>query len=329
VLALALSPLAASGSEREVRLGFLGDAGTGGKHQKEVRDQLLAWTPSVVFLLGDNVYDEGAAKDFKSKFDDVYAPLFERGTVFHAALGNHDVKNCDAGEQDLLGPGAEAYRWRRRGCDVEHHLSHTPFGYVDGRRYYSVTLGGVPPEALLEVFVLDSNTLGRDQNKLGKKRRDGAQLAWLDGALGSSRARWKVVVLHHPIYTPRARGYFLGFGGHSRDRSLEAQLGSLLRKHSVDVVFSGHNHFYARVLPQSGVRQFVAGGGGARTLSFKPAPGYVAAGGKFHHFVYVRATDEAFEYYAIDKTGRSRDAGWFGKRDSADTPFPAGTLPPR
>jgi hypothetical protein len=328
-LALALSPLAAASSEREVRLGFLGDAGTGDKHQKAVRDQLLTWTPSVVFLLGDNVYDEGNAKDIKSKFDDVYAPLFERGTEFHAALGNHDVQNCDAGEQDPLGPAAEAYRWRKRGCDVEHHLTHAPFGYVDGRRYYSVTLGGVAPGALLEVFVLDSNTLGRDQNKLGKRRLDGAQLAWLDEALGSSQARWKVVVLHHPIYTPRARGYFLGFGGHSRDRGLEAQLGPLLRKHSVDVIFSGHNHFYARMVPQSGVRQFVAGGGGSRILGFKSAPGYVAAGGKFHHFIYVRVTHEAFEYYAVDEAGRSRDAGRFGKGDSADTLFPAGTLPPR
>ena len=95
----------------------------------------------------------------------------------------------------------------------------------------------------------------------------------------------------------------------------------------MDAVFAGHNHFYARMVPQDGIRYFVSGGGGRTAYGLKWAPGYVAAGGGFYHFLYVRLTDDRFEYYAIDSTGRSRDAGWWGKDDAADHAFPAGTLP--
>ena len=58
------------------------------------------------------------------------------------------------------------------------------------------------------------------------------------------------------------------------------------------------------------------------------SPGYVAAGGDFYHFLYVRASATRFEYYAIDRDGRSRDAGWFAKGDPADHALPPGALPP-
>jgi hypothetical protein len=94
------------------------------------------------------------------------------------------------------------------------------------------------------------------------------------------------------------------------------------------VVLAGHNHFYARMVPQDGIRYFVSGGGGRSAYEFKDQPGYVAAGGGFYHFLYVRLTRDRFEYYAIDRDGRSRDAGWWAKGDAADHPLPAGTRPP-
>ena len=105
---------------------------------------------------------------------------------------------------------------------------------------------------------------------------------------------------------------------------LEAQ-----KKYGVDAVLSGHNHFYARMVPQDGIRYFVSGGGGNAVYNFKNSPGYVATGGGFFHFLYVRITPETFEYYCVDRDGHSRDAGWWAKGDAADHPLPAGSLPPR
>ena len=110
--------------------------------------------------------------------------------------------------------------------------------------------------------------------------------------------------------------------GGALDRS-SAQL-----RGAADVLFAGHNHFYARMVPQNGIRYFVSGGGGREIYPFEDSPGYVAAGGAYYHFVYVRATEGSFEYYAVDDAGRSRDAGRFTKGSTVDTAIEARSQPP-
>ena len=321
---------AAFAQEREVRVSFLGDGGTGDGNQRAVRDQMMRFRTPNVFLLGDNVYSSGRARDISSKFDLVYAPMMQAGSRFHAALGNHDVAECESPNSDPLAVTADAYLWKRLQCDVENHLEHASFGYEGAHRYYSVPLPA-PGSPLLEVFVLDSNTLNNSQSKLPLWREDKAQIQWLDAALALSRARWKVVVMHHPPQSPTTGARYFFFvpldEGRAREYRLDQQLAPILTRHGVDAVITGHNHFYARMVPQQGIRYFVSGGGGRRVYPFVAAPGYVASGGDFFHFLYVRVTDETFEYFAIDSTGRSRDAGWFSKGDAVDHAFPPGTLP--
>jgi len=300
-----------------------------------VRDQLLSVPLRFVFVLGDNVYNAGEKTNFESRFDGMYKPVRDQGVEFHAALGNHDVLLCMlAMTKGPLSPLADAYRIRGLGCDVDDQIADPNFGYRDHRRYYSIVsdTGHTP---LVEVFVLDSNTLAVSNTKLWPSGDDRAQTAWLDAALAASRARWKMVAMHHPPHSPLAARHVFGlgdwewmYGGRAREARLDDQIGPTLRKHGVDVVFAGHNHFYARMAPQGGIRYFVAGGGGKPPQRFEPAPGYVASGGAFNHFVYVQATTEALEYYTIDDRGRSRDGGWFGKGDKTDHAFAPGTLPP-
>ena len=327
------APSAPPSPPAEARLAFLGDSGSGDARQRRVRDQLLKYLPRQVFLLGDNVYSAGQKAYFAARFEQMYEPLMSRAVEFHAALGNHDVLLCGLAEaRGPLSPRADAYRIRDRGCDVDDQVADAAFGYRDRRRYYSIVSD---PRPLVEVFVLDSNTLGISDTKLWPSGDDWAQVAWLDTALASSRARWKVVTLHHPPHSPQAEGRVFKvrnwewkFGGRMRESRLDNQLAPMLQKRGVDVVFAGHNHFYARMVPQGGIRYFVTGGGGRPPYRFEPGPGYVAAGGAFNHFVYVRATETAFEYYVIDDQGRSRDAGWFAKGDKADQPLAIGALPP-
>lgn len=328
---LAAAPAARSQGQ-ELRVAFLGDAGTGDDEQRDVRDQMLRHLPSFVFLLGDNVYDWGDKRKFATHFDGPYAPLRRRGVIFHSALGNHDVKYCEAAPGDPLPPDFGAYTWRRHRCDVEDHLTHPGFGYYDNRRYYSiVSEASVTP--LLEVFVLDSNTLRTSQGKLPPWREDRAQLQWLEQAVLRSRATWKVVVLHHPPHSPTTGAKYFFFvpfgGGRAREYQLDEQLAPILSRGRVDAVITGHNHFYARLAPQDGIRYFVSGGGGRRVYPFVEAPGYVLSGGGYYHFLMVRLTRTTFTYYAIDDEGRSRDAGSFAKGDRADRALPAGALPPR
>jgi predicted phosphodiesterase len=322
------------GQARESRMVFLGDTGTGGSKQRAVRDQLLRFPTSLAFLLGDNIYERGSKELFEERFDRVYAPVIAKGTRFHATLGNHDVSTCTTRTTTIerLPDDAEAYRWDIFRCDVKAQLNHPTFGYIDGHRYYSVrTDAGSPP--LGEIFVLDSNTLRTSQTKLGPLQTDRAQIDWLERSLATSRARWKMAIMHHPMHSPAVPAktfFFVPLGeGRAREIRLEQQIAPILKKHGVDVVLAGHNHFYARMWPQDGIRYFVSGGGGRSVYDFKEDEEYVAAGGGFYHFLYVRLTPERFEYYVVDDDGRSRDAGWWAKGDAADRPFPAGTFPPR
>ena len=315
----------------EARLAFVGDTGSGDAAQKAVSAQLLAWRPAQVFLLGDNIYDRGSRKYIASRFDDVYAPLMRAGTAFHAALGNHDVLWCNLASVEPLPDDRRAYASGLLPCDVKYQLAHASFGYPDGHRYYSVT-SDATSRPMVEVFVLDSNTLSTSQTKLGPLQEDRAQLRWLDQALLDSNAHWKVVILHHPPQSPKTPVKYWWFiptgGGRAREWRLDLQLGPILRRRGVDAVIAAHNHFYARMVPQDGIRYFVSGGGGREVYPFEESPGYVAAGGAFHHFLYVRATEAAFEYYAVDEAGHSRDAGLFTKGSTVDTAIDGRSDPP-
>ena len=115
------------------------------------------------------------------------------------------------------------------------HLATPEFGYVEGARYYAVTIpGGAAP--LVDVFVLDTNTLGDDQTRIGEGA-DHARLEWLDAALSASTSRWRVVAMHHPIHSPTRRARFLAFGRRGTDERLREQLEPLFIEHDVDIVF--------------------------------------------------------------------------------------------
>ncbi len=63
------------------------------------------------------------------------------------------------------------------------------------------------------------------------------QAEWLDKELAQSDAHWKIVSMHHPIFS----------SGAGRDRpNRRAALLPVFNKHKVDLVLQGHDHTYAR-----------------------------------------------------------------------------------
>ncbi|MFM7314361.1 MAG: metallophosphoesterase [Cyanobium sp.] len=80
------------------------------------------------------------------------------------------------------------------------------------------------------------------------------QRAWLKAALAASRAPWKVLVGHHPIYSA-------GFYGD--DREAISRLGPLLQRHGVQLYINGHDHHYERSRPIDGTTYLTVGNGGA------------------------------------------------------------------
>lgn len=190
------------------------------------------------------------------------------------AIGNHD---CQGGNPRLY---LDFFDLPRNG-PVEAPLE----------RAYWFEYGG----ALF--VVLDSNLPAEEQAR------------WLDRTLARSRARWKFVCFHHPVYSSALR----------RDnRKLRGLWMPLFDRYGVDLVLQGHDHAYLRTHPLRGGQRVAEGEGGtvyivsmSGTKTYLQAPhSYTAVG--FRNVPTAQTIDldphgSRLEYRAYDTTGRIRD----------------------
>lgn len=132
-----------------VRMGVIGDSGTGDKPQYEVAAQLVKeherFPFDFVIMLGDNMYGSERPADFVQKFEKPYKPLLDAGVKFFAALGNHDDPNLQR--------------------------NYKPFN-MNGERYYTFAKGPV------RFFVLDSNYMDPKQLAWLDKELAGSTEPW-------------------------------------------------------------------------------------------------------------------------------------------------------
>jgi len=286
VIRLSPGELALPLKEGSVRFAVIGDVGRGDQSQQDVARQMLAWHSRFPFefvvMLGDNIYPPHRPDDYRTKFEEPYRPLLDAGVTFHAAIGNHDD---------------------------ESQLKYAPF-HMEGRRYYTFRrserrLAGLAG-AGVRFFVLDSRSL------------DPAQLEWLKGELKASGTEWKIVYMHHPLYTSgRYR---------SGARALRIALEPILVEGDVDAVLSGHEHFYERLIPQHGISYFISGAGGAlRRGDIRPSDVMAAGFDSDCHFMLIEVTGKTLYFQAISRDGKTVDAGVITKPDSSsDTVLPRG-----
>ncbi|MBI5690133.1 MAG: metallophosphoesterase family protein [Verrucomicrobia bacterium] len=130
------------------------------------------------------------------------------------------------------------------------------------------------------------------------------QFAFVAADLRASRAPWKVVLLHAPMFN---------FGGHASLWGHEHYL-PLFRETKVDLVLAGHSHLYERFKPLGPkgqpdawlIQHVTTGGGGAPLAAAIADPSLVVAE-KVYHFVWFRATRDQLEARAIDIDGREFD----------------------
>lgn len=158
----------------------------------------------------------------------------------------------------------------------------------DKRYFYSRDIGPV------HVLTLDyRSTKATDE-----------QFAFVQADLRASRAPWKIVLLHAPMFN---------FGGHASLWGHEDYL-PLFRETKVDLVLAGHSHLYERFRPlapknQPGawaIQHVTTGGGGAPLATAIPDPSLVAVE-KVYHFVLFTATRDRIDARAIDIDGKEID----------------------
>jgi hypothetical protein len=81
-----------------------------------------------------------------------------------------------------------------------------------------------------------------------------AQLKWLENDLSGTARQWKFIVLHEPGWS--AGGY------HYANEQVKTLIQPLCKKYGVQIVFTGHHHYYARA-EVDGVQHVTLGTGGA------------------------------------------------------------------
>jgi predicted phosphodiesterase len=118
--------------------------------------------------------------------------------------------------------------------DNPNQRLYKPFN-MNGERYYTFK----PERGSVRFFALDSNYV------------DEKQLDWLDKELAASGSDWKICFFHHPLYSSGET--------HGSAELQREKLEPLFVKHGVNVVLTGHEHFYERIKPQKGIAYFILG----------------------------------------------------------------------
>lgn len=197
-------------------------------------------------MLGDNIYPDGAmadagdAKRFRDLFTTPYGPLAAGREDFriYGVLGNHDWHTSRDGAM----------------AQVRFLETTTPF-FMNGL-FYRV----VPPASHgeVEIFAIDTEVvlagttvreaiLAEDASEVAtdelaqlepwaapQNDAERAMVDWLETSLASSKARWKIVIGHHPLWSTAGSKF-------QQAKSLRRLILPALCRYA-DLYLAGHEH---------------------------------------------------------------------------------------
>lgn len=265
-----------------------GDQGTGREGQRSVAAAMakVATQDSAMFVLtlGDNFYPSGVESVSDPQWQEKFELVYSHSSLqipFYAVLGNHDYYSNPEAQVEYSKLGrrwtmpARYYAFTKRIDDTtEVHficLDTTP---LDAERTEESEEG-------VELGTLDYRT----------------QLAWLENQLQESRARWKIVLGHHALYSG---------GAHGDNKGLIKLLEPVFSKHKVDLYLAGHDHHIEMRKPANGVHYVVSGAGSThRSVTWTENTLYAATNMGFNAFTTTPG-HMVIEFY--DKDGILRYA---------------------
>lgn len=168
--------------------------------------------------------------------------------------------------------------------DQANQVNYEPFN-MNGKEFYRFTKGNVAFYALNSTYM------------------DKRQVDWLESELAKDTSDWKICFFHHPPYSSG--------GKHGSDKQLREIVEPIFVKYGVNVVLTGHDHFYERIKPQKGIYYFVSGGGGKlREGNVKENTGLTAkAFDTDMHFMIAEVVGDQLYFQVISRTGETVDSG--------------------
>lgn len=246
-----------------VRVLAVGDFGEPGVHQREVAAAAVAYHRQQPFdlglTLGDNFVPDGVTGPddprWKAEWEDLYGPL---GVPMFASTGNHDWGFADSPAGQIQYE-RQSRSWRMPAM------------------YYTFTAGPA------QFFALATNAWSETQAQ------------WLDRELARSRARWKIVYGHHPIYS---------YGAHGDTPGLDKTLLPLL-KNRAQIYLAGHEHTVQHLKTEGGVHHLIGAAGGQAARPAKAGPLTVFADSLFG-FAALEIDAQRIQVRFLDTEGKVR-----------------------
>jgi len=270
--------------QSDLRFLIFGDWGREGQfHQTDVATQMglaaAARKCRFIISVGDNFYDKGVQtatdSQWKSSFEGIYTAS-SLAVPWYVILGNHDYKG-------------------RPEAQLDYAKAHPDWKMP--ARYFSA-VEPITKTENVEFFFIDTSPFV-EEYRTKEELRDEivsqdtiAQVAWLDQALSNSKATWKIVIGHHPIFS--------GGSEHGDQPELVRDINPLLEKHGVPAYFNGHDHDLQHIVRGS-VEYFNTGAGS------KVRPPGPTEGSRFYKetpgFMAVSLGVEKMHVDVIDYTG--------------------------
>jgi len=131
-----------------------------------------------------------------------------------------------------------------------------------------------------------------------------AQLTWLTNDLSASTKDWKFIVLHQPGWTAA--------GSHLNDTLVQERIQPLCEQYGVQIVFAGHNHYYARAVV-NGVHHITAGGGGAPLYTPVDGQPYIVTYNKTLHYCKITIDGNSLSLQTVKPDGTVIDSFYIDK----------------
>jgi len=146
------------------RFVAFGDCGVADPNQYAVAARVDALNPDLGLILGDVIYEVGAAADFTPKYFTPYRSIIRR-SVWYPVVGNHDVATANGQ------PFLDAF-----------YLPTNSMDFTE--KYYSWDYGNT------HFVALDGN-----------QPFNADMYDWVEADLAATAKRWKIVYFHQPMYS--------------------------------------------------------------------------------------------------------------------------------
>jgi len=123
-----------------------------------------------------------------------------------------------------------------------------------------------------------------------------AQYIFAQTDLAATTRRWKIVISHYPAYCA---------GGHGEDADMKTMTTNIFEPNHVDMVVSGHSHFYQHNMV-NGIHHLVIGSAGA-PLYTPQAASYVVKSVKDYNYAIADVSPASFRMVVYNNVGTVLD----------------------